>query len=101
MSEELLRATPTGIVLQVKALAGSRRNELRGIENDRLKVAVTAAPEKGRANQAIARILADLLGLPPRCVILIQGATASRKTFLLTGVSLDQVRTQLKLGTPS
>ncbi len=84
-----------GVVIQVKALAAARRNELRGVENGRLKVATTAAPEKGRANEAILRQVADVLQVPARQVELLRGATSNQKTILVHGISLNEVRERL------
>jgi uncharacterized protein (TIGR00251 family) len=83
-------------LIQVKALAAAKRNELRGIENGRLRIATTAAPEKGKANKAIEKFLADTLGLPARDLELIRGETHPQKTFLLRGVSLPEVAERLQ-----
>ena len=52
-----------------------------------LRVRVTAPPADGAANEAITRLLAKALGLPPRDVTLVSGATARAKTF---EVALEQ-----------
>ena len=51
-----------------------------------LKVAVTAAPEEGRANRAVSEFLAGVLGVPRRQVTVVQGAAARRKTVEVTGL---------------
>ena len=87
---------PGGASLAVKAVPGSSRDKLAGVLGDSLKVTVSAAPEKGKANQAIQALLAKALGLPPRRVQLLAGPTNPRKEFLIAGLSADQVRTKLK-----
>jgi uncharacterized protein (TIGR00251 family) len=50
-----------------------------------LKVRVRAAPTDGEANEAILRVLAKAVGVPPRAVALLQGAAARNKTFRIEG----------------
>jgi len=77
-----------GVILPVRAQAGARRNEVRGIQDRALKVCVTQAPEKGKANKAIAEVLARWLGMRKSQIELISGETASQKKFLVR--DLDQ-----------
>ncbi len=90
-----LAQVEAGVSIQIKALAAARRNELRGIENGRLKVATTAAPEKGRANEAILRQVATALQVSVRQVELLRGATSNQKTILVSGLRLEEVRQRL------
>ena len=46
-----------------------------------LKVRVRAAPTDGEANDALVRVLAKAVGVPPRTVTLLQGAAGRLKTF--------------------
>lgn len=57
-----LTAHEHGCVLPVKAQPGARKNAITGEFNSQLKVAVTAAAEKGKANQAIIKLLAKTFG---------------------------------------
>ena len=82
-------------MLQVKALAAAQKNELRGIENGRLKVATNAVAEKGKANEAITRFLADCLLLANRNIELLRGSTCNQKTFLIHGLELGEVHSRL------
>jgi uncharacterized protein YggU (UPF0235/DUF167 family) len=50
-----------------------------------LKVAVTAAPEAGKANEALLKLLARRLGRPRRDLSLILGATDRRKLVHIAG----------------
>ncbi len=50
-----------------------------------LKVAVTAPPEKGKANAAMIKLLAKAWRLPKTSMAITAGATARRKTLLVTG----------------
>lgn len=95
-----LQETAEGVLIQVKALPAAKKNEFRGVENGRLRIATTAAPEKGKANKAIGRFLAEKLSLPAREVELVRGETHPQKTFLLRGINLPEAteRLQVSLG---
>lgn len=87
-----LRETGEGIVVPVRAHPKARRNAVTGVHAGRLKIAVTAPPERGKANDAIAALLADVLRLRPSQICLLSGATSPQKEFLVTGATLAFVR---------
>lgn len=87
----------TGVLVRIVAQAGARRNEIRGEHAGALKISVTAAPEKGKANQAILQMLRDALGLAPSSVELVSGATSRRKQVRIRGVSGADLRQRLDL----
>lgn len=80
-----------GVVLPVKAHPGARRNEIRGGQNGMLRVSVTQAPEKGKANKAIVALLAKELSLKKSQIELLSGETSSQKRFLISGISLAEL----------
>ncbi len=81
-----------GVILPVRAQAGSRKSELRGEQDGALKVAVTQVAEKGKANKAIVAFLSKQLGLRKSQLELISGETSSQKKFLVRDVSVEQLR---------
>ncbi|HLP34390.1 MAG TPA: DUF167 domain-containing protein [Amoebophilaceae bacterium] len=54
-----------------------------------LHIRVTAPPEKGKANQAIAALLSKALGIPKSSIQLVQGATSRNKLFKIAPWSND------------
>jgi uncharacterized protein (TIGR00251 family) len=84
-----LESHKEGVVLAVRALPGSRRDEIRGEHGGALKVAVTQAPEKGKANKAIIELLARRLGIKRSQFELLSGETTAQKRFLIRGVTAD------------
>lgn len=52
---------------------------------------VAAAPERGRANDAVCRLLADTLGLPRAGVTLVSGHAAKDKVLELDGIAEDEM----------
>jgi hypothetical protein len=65
------------------------------MENGELRVSVSAPPEGGRANQAVAALLAEALGLKSRAVLLTRGAGSRRKTFEIEGLDSAEARRRL------
>ncbi|MDO8576857.1 MAG: DUF167 domain-containing protein [Candidatus Daviesbacteria bacterium] len=65
----------------VKAKPKSKKNFIKKTDAASFTVAVTEAPEKGKANQAIIKALAKFLNIPASSVILISGQTSRQKVF--------------------
>jgi hypothetical protein len=91
-----IRDAEGGARLAVKVVPGASRDRVAGALGDALKIATAAPPEKGKANAAVAAILAKALGLDRRGVELASGAAGPRKEFLLRGLSADEVRKRLE-----
>ena len=86
---------PEGSLLAVRAQPGARKPGVIGEQVGALKVAVTAPPEDGRANQALTELLRDWLGLKRSQVELAGGATNRNKQFLIRGLNPDELRALL------
>jgi uncharacterized protein len=84
-----------GVILPVLAQPGARRNAILGERAGALRVAVTAPPEKGKANEAIRSLLAEALGCKPKQVTLLFGATSRQKRFLLGGIAPEELSDRL------
>jgi len=76
-----------GCILPVHAQPRARKAGILGEHAGALKVAVTAPPEDGRANKALAELLAKALGLKRSQVMLLSGQTSREKRFRIQGVS--------------
>ena len=83
------------MLLRVKVVPGASRSKVAGVLDVMLKVAVAAAPEKGKANKALLELLAGVLDVPKRAVSIERGHTASRKVVMLQGLTSRQVRAAL------
>ncbi len=83
-----------GTILPVRAQPGARKNAVVGEHGGALKIAVTAPPEDGRANEAITEILRDWLEMKRSQVELVGGRTNRNKQFLIrdiTAAELEQL----------
>jgi uncharacterized protein YggU (UPF0235/DUF167 family) len=67
----------------VRVTPRAARNALTLAEDGAVKVSVTCVPEDGRANRAVAELLAEALGVAKTRLTLIRGATARDKVFRL------------------
>lgn len=83
-------AAPGGIALTVRLTPKGGRDAIDGIEQladgrSVLKVRVRAPPSDGEANDALVRLIARTLAVPPRDVVLAAGATARIKRLTIAG----------------
>jgi uncharacterized protein YggU (UPF0235/DUF167 family) len=79
-----------GVSLAVRLTPKGGRDAIDGIEQLAdgravLKARVRAAPSEGEANDALVRLIAKTLGVPPRDVALSAGATARVKRLVIAG----------------
>lgn len=79
-----------GVVIAVRLRPGASANRIDGIQvmadgGHRLAVRVTAVPEKGKANQAMIKLLAKAWHVPRGSLAVIAGAKDRNKTLLLQG----------------
>lgn len=97
-----VRLSPTaeGLLLPVRVQPRASRDRIVGEHGGALKVAVTAPPEGGRANEAVARVIAEVLGLARSRVTLASGPTSRAKTFLVTGLPPGEVVSRLSAASP-
>lgn len=91
-----LSAHAQGTILPVHAQPGAKRNAVLGERAGALRVAVTAAPEKGKANAAIAEYLAERLGCRSSQVAMLSGETSRQKRFLITGLTPEELRPRVE-----
>jgi uncharacterized protein (TIGR00251 family) len=93
----LIAVTPhgDGSVLPVLAQAGAKRNAILGERAGALRVAVTSPPEKGKANEAIQRVLAEAFACKASQIRLVSGMASRQKRFLVGGMVPDELNERL------
>ena len=79
-----------GLSVVVRLTPRGGRDAIEGIERRAdgrvvLKARVRAAPSEGEANDALCRLLAKAVGVPPRDVTLAAGVTARVKRLTISG----------------
>jgi uncharacterized protein len=86
---------PAACVLSVKVVPGASRDRVAGRHGDGIKIQTSAPPEAGKANAAVARILAQFLNLKPAQVQLISAPANPRKQFRISGLTPAQLAEKL------
>jgi uncharacterized protein YggU (UPF0235/DUF167 family) len=82
----------------VRVTPGARDAGLTGWHDGTLRLKVREPAEKGRANAAVARLLAETLAVPPSSVRLMRGGGSREKLFEVDG--LDEGELLRRLGAP-
>ena len=83
-------AVPEGLRVALKVTPKAARAGISGTATDAagqvaLKVRVTEAPEGGKANAAVVKLLAKAWKLPKSALMITAGAKDRRKTLLVAG----------------
>ena len=84
------------VIIRVKAVPGASRDEVAGILGDRLKIRVAAAPEAGKANKAIVKLLAQKCGVKANQITIESGSTSAEKTLRIARARANAIAVALK-----
>lgn len=80
LTAHLAALAAPGSEIVVKVTPKAARNGMR-LEGGVLKVSVTTVPEKGKANEAVRKLLAKEMGIAKSRLALIRGDTSREKVF--------------------
>jgi uncharacterized protein (TIGR00251 family) len=92
-----VQETAAGVTFQVKVQPRAKRNAVVGELGDALKVALTAPPVEGRANEACIEFFAGLLKLPRSSIKIVSGQSSRNKAIRVTGISAEELRGKLRV----
>jgi hypothetical protein len=90
-----IKDTTSGVAFAVKIHPRARKNAITGEAGEALKLALTAPPVEGRANQACVEFLAGLLRVPRASVTIAAGQSSRNKVIRVAGLSAAEVRARL------
>ncbi len=76
-----------GIVVSVKVQPNSSKDQVIGKHADQIKISVSAAPEKGKANRAVIKVLSQWLGIKDSDIQIISGETSRVKKVFIRDIS--------------
>jgi uncharacterized protein (TIGR00251 family) len=94
---EVPETNETASSITVRVSPKSSRSGVSGwMDDGSLKVKVLAAPEGGRANIELLRVVAEELKIPVRHVTLESGASSTIKTLKIVGLDMDEVKRRLE-----
>ena len=90
-----------GSTFAVKVQPRARKNAITGVVGDALKLALTAPPVDGKANQAVIEFFADLFAIPRSSVTIASGETSRNKVVRIAGMSRAATAERLTRALPS
>jgi len=86
---DVVEAKEGFILLKVRVQPRSSRTGLAVEPDGRVRVALTAPPVGGAANQALCEYLAKLFDIPRRSVAVVRGEKARDKTVRVDGLTAE------------
>lgn len=92
-----IQRTETDSRFRVKVVPASSRTVIVGVLDGMLKIRVTAAPEKGKANQSVIEFLAKKLGVNKQAVTITAGTSNPVKQIYVSGLAPDEILERLNV----
>jgi len=81
--------------VRLRVSPGAARAAVVGRHGDGWKLRVAAAPERGKANEAVLALLAETLAVPRASVTLVSGGSSRDKIVELAGIEPDEIERRL------
>jgi uncharacterized protein (TIGR00251 family) len=81
--------------ISVTVSPGASRSELVGRHGDGWRVRIAAPPERGRANEALCKLLAAALSVPRGSVRVVAGQSARVKVVEIEGLEPTEIERRL------
>jgi hypothetical protein len=91
----VMKNSPAGVTFAVKVHPRAKKNAITGKVGDALKLALTAPPLDGKANQACVDFFAKLLNVPCSSVTIAAGQSSRNKVIRVAGLSAEEVHRRL------
>ena len=85
-----IKETDTGVVIEIKLHPRAGRDRIAGVIDNKLKIDVSAAPVKNKANQSMIRLLSKKLKIPQDSIIIKRGATGRNKLIKILSISSEE-----------
>lgn len=78
----MIRESANGLIIRVKIVPNSSKNDII-IEDEFIKVKVTAQPIENKANKALVEFLSKKFKIPKTSIEILKGETSKEKTILM------------------
>jgi uncharacterized protein (TIGR00251 family) len=91
-----IHETSAGATFAVHVHPRARKNAITGVAGDALKVALTAPPVQGKANQACIEFLAEFLNVPRSSVTIVAGQSSRNKVVRVAGRTAAHLQERLR-----
>ncbi len=90
--ENFYYTSDNGVILKIKAVPNSSKNEICGILDGVLKVKIKAPAVENKANEELVKFFAKLLKVPKSSVLLKSGATSKIKSLYISDCTIDKIK---------
>lgn len=90
-----IQDSSSGVTFAIKVHPRAKKNAITGEVGDALKVALTAPPVDGKANEACIEFFAKLLKVPRSSVTIAAGLGSRNKVIRVAGLTAEEARRQL------
>ena len=91
-----VREGDKGATFAVRVQPRASRNAIAGEMGDALKIALTAPPVEGKANEACVEFLANLLKVPRSSVTIASGESSRNKVVRIAGMLASELEKRLR-----
>lgn len=91
--EEAIKDLNSAVLVDIEVTPGSKSVSVPSGYNEwrkRIEVKLTKNAQKGKANEQLVECLAELFGISSSDIIISSGATSSKKSLLIKGISYQQ-----------
>jgi hypothetical protein len=95
MSDDFAKDVADGCTVAVRVHPGAKKNGVTGTHAGAVKIALTASPVDGKANDALIAFLAEAIRVPRARIALVAGIASRAKTIRITGKSAAEVAAAL------
>lgn len=85
----MIREVAEGLIIKVKIVPNSSKNDII-LEDEFIKVKVTAQPIENKANKALVEFLSKTFKIPKTYIEILKGDTSKEKTILLKTTDLEK-----------
>lgn len=97
----MITVKDNGILVDIKIVPNSSKNDLIIEESGIVKIKVTAQPIENKANKALVEYLSKLIKVPKTKITIVKGETSKDKTLFIEISNKEKIEMVLKLLTPS
>ena len=92
-----VRQRDRNISFQIRVHPRAKKDAITGEVGEALKLALTAPPVDGKANEACIIFFAKLLEVPRSSVTIAAGQTSRNKVISVAGLTAEEVQRRLKI----
>ncbi|NOR26459.1 MAG: YggU family protein [Desulforhopalus sp.] len=80
------------VLIRLHVQPKASKSRIVGLHDGCLKISVAAPPVEGKANKAVVKFLADILGVPVRDVNVKSGVQSRRKLVVVKALDASEIR---------